>query len=69
MTTTNKEFIEFTEKELTAIVLHFINTIEENKASQISKEIVKLIDWNNSALMHKGLSWMVKNYLIKENLM
>lgn len=56
-------------KELTAIVLHFINTIEENKASQISKEIVKLIDWNNSALMHKGLSWMVKNYLIKENLM
>lgn len=69
MTTTNKEFIEFTEKELTAIVLCFINTIEENKASQISKEIVKLIDWNNSAFMHKGLSWMVKNYLIKENLM
>lgn len=69
MTTVNKEFIEFTEKELTAIVLHFINTIEENKASQISKEIVKLIDWNNSALMHKGLSWIVKNYLIKKNLM
>lgn len=69
MTTVNKEFIEFTEKELTAIAVHFINTIEENKASQISKEIVKLIDWNNSALMHKGLSWMVKNYLIKENLM
>lgn len=68
MTTANKEFIEFTERELTVIVLHFINTIEENKASQISKEIVKLIDWNNSALMHKGLSWMVKNYLIKENL-
>lgn len=69
MTTINKEFIEFTEKELTAIVLRFIDTIEENKASQISKEIAKLIDWNNSVLMHKGLSWMVKNYLVKENLM
>lgn len=69
MTTINKEFIEFTEKELTAIVLRFIDTIEENKASQISKEIVKLIDWNNSALMHKGLSWMVKYYFVKENLM
>lgn len=69
MTTVNKKYIDFTERELTSIVMRFLNTIEESKASQISKEIVKLIDWNDSALMHKGLSWMVKNYLMKQNMM
>lgn len=68
MTTVNKEFVTFTEKELTSIVMRFLNTIEEKKASQISKEIVKMIDWNNSALMHKGLSWMAKNYLLQQKM-
>ena len=68
MSTVNKEFIEFTEKELTSIVMRFVSTIEECKATQIAKEIVKVIDWNNSALMHKGLSWIAKNYLIREKM-
>lgn len=25
-------------------------------------KILKAIDWNNSVLMHKGFSWIVKNY-------
>ena len=45
--------------------VRFANTIEESKAIQIAKEIISLIDWNNSALMHKGLSWITKNYLLK----
>ncbi|GAA4296288.1 hypothetical protein GCM10023142_34890 [Anaerocolumna aminovalerica] len=28
-----------------------------------AKDIVKSIDWNNSALLHKGLSWITQNYL------
>lgn len=68
MTIVNKEFIDFAEKEIVAYVMKFSSGMEESKASQVAKEIVKLIDWNNSALMHKGLSWMAKNYLIKQNM-
>lgn len=63
MNATNKDFIAYTETELTFIIKRLVNTIEETKAKQIAKEITDLIDWNNSVLMHKGLSWMAKNYL------
>lgn len=68
MTTINKDMVEYTKKELTSIVMRLITTIEEDKANQISNEIIEIIDWNNSALMHKGLSWMAKNYLTKQNI-
>lgn len=69
MTTVSKEFIEYAEKELVSIIIRFVNTLEETKATQIAKEIVSLVDWNNSALMHKGLSWMAKNYLVQNKMM
>lgn len=68
MTTVSKEMLDFAKKELTAIVMRLANIPEEDKASQISRDIVKVIDWNNSALMHKGLSWMAKSYLTQQNL-
>lgn len=67
MNTTNKAMNEFAKKELTSIVMRLMKT-EEPQASQVSNDIVKVIDWNNSALMHKGLSWIAKNYLIKRNM-
>jgi len=69
MTTISKEYTESVEKELVSIVRRFVNTLEEDKATQIAKEMVKVIDWNNSALMHKGLSWMAKNYLLQKHMM
>lgn len=60
--------MDFVKKELTAIVMHLTNITEESKASQISDDIINVIDWDNSALMHKGLSWMAKNYLMKQNM-
>lgn len=68
MTTVSKEMIDFTKKELIFIVMQLANITEKSKASQISDDIVNVIDWNNSALMHKGLSWMAKNYLMKQNM-
>lgn len=68
MTTVSKEMIDFAKKEITSIVMRLTNITEEAKASQISGDIVNVIDWNNSALMHKGLSWMAKNYLMKQNM-
>ena len=64
----NREMIDFAKKELTSIVMQLADITEEDKAKQISGDIVKVIDWNNSALMHKGLSWMAKNYLITQNI-
>lgn len=67
MNTTNKAMNEFARKELTSIVMRLMQ-VQEPKASQVSNDIVKVIDWNNSALMHKGLSWIAKNYLTKRNM-
>lgn len=68
MAMASNEMIEFAKKELTSIIMRLVSSIEESKANQISNDIVKVIDWNNSALMHKGLSWMAKNYLIQQNM-
>jgi len=68
MTTVNREFSDFAEKELANYVKKFSNEIDKNNASQIAKDIIKLIDWDNSALMHKGLSWIAKNYLIQQKM-
>ncbi len=68
MTTVDNKFLESVEKELIVHVKRFVSGIEESKASQIAKEIVDKIDWNNSALMHKGLSWMTKNYLMSKKM-
>lgn len=67
-TTVNNNMVDFAQKELTSIVMRLANITEENEARKISGNIVKAIDWNNSALMHKGLSWMAKNYLVKQNM-
>ncbi len=67
MNTINKEFLNFADDELTNNVINLGN-FEKAKAKQIAKEILKIIDWDNSVLMHKGFTWMVKNYLIKQKL-
>lgn len=59
----NKEFFEFAKKELVICIMRFTKDIEENRANRIAEEILQVVDWNSSALMHKGFSWMAKNYL------
>lgn len=68
MNTVSTEMVEFAKKELTSIVMRLANITEEAKAKQISNEIAEVADWNNSALMHKGLSWMTRNYLMKKDI-
>lgn len=68
MNTVSTGMVGFAKKELTSIVMRLANITEEAKAKQISSEIAEVADWNNSALMHKGLSWMAKNYLMKQNM-
>lgn len=68
MITANKNMNEYVKEELVSIVMRLTNITEESKARKISNDIANVIDWSNSALMHKGLSWMAKNYLIKQNM-
>lgn len=68
MITINKEFVEYAEKEMVSWVLRFSNQMEERDARKISNKIVSLVDWNNPVLMHKGLSWFAKNYLIQHKM-
>ena len=68
MTMVNTEIADFAKKELISIVMRLASITEEAKANQISNDIVKMIDWDDPVLMHKGLSWMAKNYLIKQNM-
>lgn len=64
--TINKPFIEFAEKEMQTQIAKFTkDAVLEEKAKELAKEVVSTIDWNDSALMHKGLSWIAKNFLIK----
>lgn len=68
MITTSKEFLEFAKKELATCIMRFSKNIEENKANGIAEEILQVVDWNSSALMHKGFSWMAKNYLNQQKM-
>lgn len=68
MITTSKEFLEFAKKELVTCIMRFSKNIKENKANGIAEEILQVVDWNSSALMHKGFSWMAKNYLNQQKM-
>ncbi len=68
MTNVDTEFVAFSEKEMTTCVKRYAKQMDESRASQVAKEIVKLIDWGNSALMHKGISWIAKNYLLQQKM-
>jgi hypothetical protein len=63
MNTVDRAFIEYAEKQVAGNVKYYANELSESKINEIAKDIVELIDWNNSALLHKGLSWIAQNYL------
>lgn len=69
MITMNREVITLAESEITTWVMEFSKNRDINDAEKLAKLIVSKIDWKNSALMHKGLSWITKNYLVQNKLM
>ena len=47
----------------------FIKKIQiQNFRNYNKEEILQMIDWNSSVLMHKGFSWMAKNYLNQQKM-
>lgn len=60
-----KDFIEYAEKKLSKEIVRFDKSVEVIQSRELAKQIVAKIDWENSALMHKGFSWIAKTYLKK----
>ena len=64
-TTVSKKFIEFAKQEIMSVVMELTRTIDEFEASKIADDVLSVIDWTNSALMHKGFFSITERYLIK----
>ena len=47
---------------LKTIVVNYPGITNE-EATRLSEEVLEAIDWNNTALMHKGIAWITKAYI------
>lgn len=57
-------FVKLAENKMAEELLRFSNgTLNDEESKAMAKEVVQMIDWNNPALMHKGISWIAKNYI------
>ena len=57
------KFLETATKMLAKEIMRFGDDISYDDSMLLSEEIVANIDWDNEALMHKGYSWIAKNYM------
>lgn len=64
----SEKFIAFCENEITQNIMQLADKMDESVAQNIAKRIIKAIDWNNKALMHKGLYSITELYLRKNNI-
>lgn len=56
MITEDNLFIEYVKNQVVEDIKYYANTISDDRATEIAKDTVRLIDWNDSAVLHKGLS-------------
>ena len=61
--THSEKFLNYVRTEITNILTFYLEDAEENKITNIADDILSEIDWNNEALMHKGLMWIVMRHL------
>lgn len=60
----DKEFIDFAKEQIRAELEYFSDgALSGNAAESMAEAVVRKIDWNNTALMHKGFSWIAQEYL------
>jgi len=58
------KFFQYVDTTMTKELLRFSKgRLSNDEAGKMAKVVVSKIDWNNSALMHKGISWIAKNYI------
>ena len=50
-------------KEIIRTIQDNYSKVSYDEASKIAEDLIEKIDWDDSALMHKGISWITKSYL------
>lgn len=59
---------QFAENEIAQSLTMILQPNDASTSVELAKNIVKTIDWNDNALMHKGFLWITQNYLKQHNL-
>ena len=54
--------LEFAAQQIKNIFKEKDSNLSAEQAERMARRAVKSIDWDNSALMHKGLNW-IANYI------
>lgn len=65
----SKEFLQLAKNEIKKCIFDLNDCLSDDKADNLAENILKLIDWSNSALMHKGFYYLTSTYLKKNNLL
>ena len=62
MTTKSEKFLQ-TATKLLAEQFQRLGKVSYEDSLKWAEEIIPVIDWENEALMHKGFSWIAKQYI------
>ncbi len=60
MTQLSEKCLQGARDRVAKIILFELPETSEQKAESMAREIVAWIDWDNEALMHKGLTWITE---------
>lgn len=63
------EFLQFAKREIEKCIIELNGNIGNEQADSIAGNLVNLIDWSNSALMHKGIRHITSSYMKQNNLL
>jgi len=63
MNVVSEKFIQGATLLLAEEFRRFNSALTLEDSIDLAKYVIPKIDWENEALMHKGLGWIAKNYL------
>lgn len=59
----SKKVLGIVKKRIKQILIVHNSELSEYQLDNLTNHTISLIDWDNSALMHKDLSWIVRELL------
>ena len=59
----SEKALQIAKEQIVRTIKMYNSDISSEEALRLSEELLKVIDWNNPALMHKSISWITRFYL------
>lgn len=56
----SEKVLQCARERVAKVVMFELPEVSEQKAENMAQQIVAQIDWENEALMHKGLTWITE---------